>query len=74
MDGTSTAADAALAIVHAEKGIRSSAAAALDADAPPLVEHADAGDGSPSTIKRAEFDALNETARRAVLAAGTKIV
>lgn len=74
MDGTSTAADAALAIVQAEKGIRTIAAAALDAEAPPRVEHADAGDGSTPSIKRADFEALDQTTRRAVLAAGTKIV
>ena len=74
-DGTSTAADAALAVINAEKSQRNSAAAALDAAAPPVVPPIDDSvAASAKTIKRADFDALDQNARRAFLADGGKII
>jgi len=58
-DGKSTAADAALAIVGAEKQLRVGAAAALDAEAPPVVAVVDTGaEGQAKTMKRADFNKL----------------
>jgi len=74
-DGTSQASDAALAIVEVEKAQRSAAATAADLEASPAVPAVDADDAaSAKTMKRSDFNALNETDRRAALAAGTKIV
>ena len=64
-DGVSTAADAALAIVGAEKQLRFGAAAALESEANPVVPPA--GDESASqipTMKRAAFNALLPAAQR----------
>ena len=71
-DGTSTAADAALAIVEAEKTARTQAAAALDAAAPPAVPMIDDAP-QQHQITRKEFDALNQDNRRAFLSSGGKI-
>ena len=73
MDGASTAADAALAIVTAEKGIRQAYADTIIGEANAPVDHADAGDGAPRTLKRADFDAMPQNMRRAYLADGGKI-
>lgn len=74
-DGKSTASDAALAIVEAEKAQRTAAATAADLEAPKAVPAVDSDDAaSAKTMKRSDFNALNETDRRAALAAGTKIV
>ena len=70
-DGKSTGAHAALAIVAAEKGKISQEAANLDADANPPVDAVDSGDGT-KTMKRADFDALDQGARRAFLGGGGK--
>ncbi|TLM66018.1 MAG: signal peptide peptidase SppA [Deltaproteobacteria bacterium] len=73
-DGKSTGADAALAIVAAEKEARTTASAAADADAPQAVDAVDAGDGAAKTMKRKEFNALDQQARRAFFAAGGKLI
>jgi signal peptide peptidase SppA len=74
-DGKSTSADAALAIVGAEKSLRSKALLDIDDEAPPAVPHATAGEGDgKKTMKRKDFDTLDQTGRRAFLADGGKIV
>ncbi|MGL4681023.1 MAG: hypothetical protein ACRCWC_16785, partial [Plesiomonas shigelloides] len=73
-DGKSTAADAALAIVAAEKQARESALTQLDADSQPVVPPVDGDAGTVKTKKRADFDALDQSARRAFLADGGKII
>jgi ATP-dependent protease ClpP protease subunit len=71
-DGQSTAADAALAIVAAEKTQRTAAAADLEtgsnAPVPP------GGEEQGKTIKRTAFNALGQTEKRAFFAAGGKLV
>lgn len=57
-DGSSTAADAALAIIGAEKSLRGAAAAALDAEAPPVVPAIDADAEFTRSISRKAFAAL----------------
>lgn len=73
-DGKSTGADAAMAIVAAEKTLRAQAAADLTAGNPaaaPVIQQ----DGSTAkVIKRADFNALDDGSRRAHLAAGGKVV
>lgn len=73
LDGKSTAADAALAIVEAEKVQRSQAVAAIDADANAVVPVATVEAAATITVKRKEFDAMTTDDRRAFLAAGGKI-
>lgn len=73
-DGKSTAADAALAIVNAEKGFRQAAAAAIDADAPPVVPVVDAEADQAKTIKRADFNKLPAHEQAAVARSGAQIV
>lgn len=72
-DGKSTGADAALAIVGAEKALRSSALEQLDGEAPTVVPSSDGSD-SVSTMKRKDFDALDQASRRAYLAGGGKVI
>lgn len=72
-DGKSTGADAAMAIVAAEKHLREAAAAALANDAPPVVPPADAGDGQQA-MTRAAFQALDPAARAAYAKSGGKII
>jgi len=73
-DGKSTAADAALAVVNAEKSQRTAAAAAIEASAPQVVPPVDdTAAAAQATMKRAEFDALGQHHRRAFLSAGGKI-
>lgn len=72
-DGTSTGADAALAIVAAEKQARESALAQLDANSQPVVPSV-VDEPAGKTMKRADFDALDQHARRAFLADGGKII
>ena len=57
-DGVSTGADAALAIVNAEKSLRQSAASALDIDAPPVVPSISGDDDTKTSMTRAAFAAL----------------
>lgn len=72
LDGVSTGADAAMAIVAAEKSLRASAAAMMDAEAndtvPPVV------DGGTAVMKRADFDALPPAARAAMIRAGATTI
>lgn len=72
-DGASTGADAALAIVAAEKQARESALAQLDADNQPVVPSVVDEPATAKTMKRADFDALDQPSRRAFLAEGGKI-
>ena len=73
-DGKTTGAEAAMAIIGAEKALRQQAAAAIEGEANPAVPHAAAGGGESKTMKRAEFNALSEAKRRAFLAAGGKLI
>ena len=73
-DGTSTAADAALAIVAAENKMRGTNLAVLESEAPPVVPVVADEQTSVKTIKRADFNALPLADQRAVHSAGTKIV
>jgi capsid assembly protease len=74
-DGVSTAADAALAIVGAEKQLRVGAAAVLEDEAPPLVGAVNSDEAAQaSTMKRAAFDKLGQDARRAFLNDGGKVI
>lgn len=72
-DGKSTGADAALAIVTEEQKLRSQAGAALTDEANEPVPSVDGDAGKVSTIKRAAFNALDQQARRAFMAAGGKV-
>ena len=73
-DGKSTAADAALAILGAEKQLRIGAAAALEEEAPPAVPASDSAmDSQARTMKRAEFDSLHQNDRRSYLKSGGQI-
>ncbi len=74
MDGTSTAADAALAIVDAEKRQRTAAAADLNTDANAAVPAANGDEPDSKTMKRSAFNALTPIDRAAAIKAGTKLV
>lgn len=74
MDGVSTAADAALAIVEAEKKHRGEAAAAIEADANRAVPASASEETEAKTMKRNAFNALPPFERAAVVKAGTRIV
>jgi hypothetical protein len=73
-DGKSTAADVALAIVAAEKAKCAAAAGDLDAEANGAVAAAAAEGSTGKTMKRKEFNALSQDARRAFTSSGGKIV
>ena len=73
-DGKSTAADAAIAIVNAEKCFRVSASAAIEADANPAVPSVDADADQQKTIKRAAFNALLPHEQAATAKAGIRII
>lgn len=74
-DGKSSAADAALAIVNAEKAARETALTDLDASAPPVVPSVDADPAdAQKTMKRADFNKLPLSEQRAAVKSGTKIV
>ena len=73
-DGKTTGAEAAMAIIGAEKSQRVSAAAALDDEAPPVVPAVVVEEDSGKIMKRAAFSALSPAAQREALAAGNKIV
>ncbi len=72
-DGQSTGADAAKAIVAAEKVLRGQAARNLEEEAPPIVPGADAS-GAQKTLKRKDFNALTPAAQSAFVTAGGKII
>lgn len=74
-DGKTTGADAAMAMVQAEKALRDKALAEITGEANDAVPAVDAGDGSaPQTMKRADFDRLDHDARAAALKSGVKII
>lgn len=73
-DGKSTGADAALAIVNAEKQLRTDALAQLNGEAPPSVPAVEAEGAEVKTMKRADFKQLSVEDQRAAVKAGTKIV
>lgn len=72
-DGKSTGADAAMAIVAAEKTLRAKAAADSQAGNQPAVPAIEQQAGG-KTIKRAEFDAMSQDGRRAHLTVGGKVI
>lgn len=73
-DGKSTGADAAKAIVAAEKVMRANAQAAASAEAnqpvPPVVD----GQAQGKTIKRQEYDTMDTATQRQFIAGGGKVV
>lgn len=71
-DGASTSSDAALAIVAAEKQARDAALSDLNASSQPVVPPIDDAPAT-ATMKRKEFDALDQNQRRAFLSSGGKI-
>lgn len=74
-DGKSTAADAALAVVNAEKAQRTAAAAAIDAAAPPVVPPVDDTTASaPQTMKRADFNKLSPSEQAGTVKSGIKLI
>lgn len=74
MDGATTGPQAALAIVEAEKAVRTAQAQAAAAESNVVVPPARPDDGQAKTIKRADFNAMNQDERRAFFAAGGRIV
>ena len=75
LDGKSTGADAALAIVKAERLARTRAAESFDQQGnAPVGQPADHDAAGKKSMKRAEFDALSDGERRAALAAGVTLV
>ncbi len=72
-DGQSTGADAAQAIVAAEREQRAALAESLDAAANPPVGVV-AGDTGKQTMRRADFNALSPDAKSEVIQGGTKII
>ena len=72
-DGHSTGADAAQAIVAAEREQRAALAESLDAAANPPVGVV-AGDTGKQTMRRADFNALSPDAKSEVIQGGTKII
>ena len=75
LDGKSTGADAALAIVKAERLARTRAAESFDQQGnPPMGQPADQDADGKKSMTRAEFDALSDGERRAALAAGVTLV
>jgi len=74
LDGKSTGADAAKAIIAAENTRLQQAGQQFQQEANPIVPAAGGDEQSKSTIKRAEFDRLPDAQRRAQLAAGVQII
>jgi signal peptide peptidase SppA len=74
-DGVSSAADAALAIIGAEKQLRIGALSAIEDEAPPTVPTLDAADVTPSrTMKRVDFNKMAVSEQRHAISTGVKIV
>jgi len=65
MDGTSSGADAAKAIIVAEKALRAGAAAGVANESNDPVPTANPDDGGKKEMKRSEFDALSIDEQRA---------
>ena len=72
-DGHSTGADAAQAIVAAEREQRATLAARIDSEANPPVGVV-AGDTGKQTMRRADFNALSPDDKSEVIKGGTKII
>lgn len=72
-DGKSTGADAALAIVQAEKSLRGTALTQMEDEAPPSLP-ASSDEGEGRTLKRAAFNQLSPSERSAAIKAGTKLI
>ncbi len=72
-DGKSTGADAAIAIVAAEKEARARAAQALSSEANPPVTATDSGDAGPAVIKREEFNKLSPAAQKSFVQQGGRV-
>lgn len=74
VDGKTTGPEAAVAVLNAERGLRSQTAEQLAASANPPVPAVDSGGGAAQNVlKRKDFEALDPTARRAFLTSGGKI-
>lgn len=76
-DGKTTGADAAMAMVGAEKSLREKAKAEILAEGNDLVPAADggnAGDGAVQTMKRAAFSALSGHEQAAYAKSGGKVI
>lgn len=74
LDGKSSGADAAKAIVAAEKLARQQMGQSLDIQANPAVPVQGDPAAGQKTITRAEFNKLSDQQRRAELSAGTQII
>ena len=72
-DGVSTGAEAAMAIIGAERGLREGALAAMDQEAPQVIPAA-SQDEAARTIKRADWQALAVDEQRLFARSGGKIV
>ncbi len=70
LDGKSTGADAAKAIVAAEKQLRKRAAEAMENNANDPVPPANPDDGNRKEMRRRDFDALSIEEQRAFIASG----
>jgi len=70
LDGKSTGADAAMAIVQAEKNLRKAADNAMDDESNNAVPPAGGDDNGKKMMKRADYDALPIDEQRAYLAEG----
>jgi signal peptide peptidase SppA len=73
-DGTPTGADAAMAMVGAEKSLREKALAEITGEANDAVPAADGGTGEAQTMKRAAFNALGYGEQRVFVKAGGKVI
>lgn len=73
-DGKSTGADAALAIVAAEKTARDAAARTIEQDANGAVQPSGDEGQEQKTMKRADFNALSLQDQRAAIASGVKVI
>ncbi|APG24097.1 S49 family peptidase [Syntrophotalea acetylenica] len=72
-DGKTSGPEAAAQVLAAEKGARAKALADLSGEGNLVVPAAALGDGA-QTMKRSEFNALDQPGRRTAIAAGVKIV
>ncbi len=73
-DGQSSGADAAMAIVGAEKVMRQAALTNLTNEAPPVVPAADGGDGGSQAMKHAAFKALSVDEQGQYIRGGGKVI
>jgi len=73
-DGKTTGAEAAMAMVGAEKSLREKALAEITGEANGVVAAAEGGDGTVQTMKRAVFNALGIGEQRAFVKDGGKVI